>query len=141
MMSQFAGISFVIHQSLFNIPPMPALSSYTKPLTAAQAEKLRALIGDKGFRMDEKPHCLFAGAGEKVNIAVYAKGPKVVVQGKGTEDFVKFTLSRKSWAWRKWVTRKCYIPNGSRRTLVWMKAARVIFLGRWSLRGFMRICQ
>ncbi len=71
---------------------MPALNSYTKPLTAAQAEKLRVLIGDKGFRLDEKPHCLFAGAGEKVNIAVYAKGPKVVVQGKGTEDFVKFTL-------------------------------------------------
>ncbi len=71
---------------------MPALTSYTKLLTAAQAEKLRVLIGDKGFRMDEKQYCLYAGAGEKVNIAVYAKGPKVVVQGKGTEDFVKFTL-------------------------------------------------
>ncbi len=71
---------------------MPALTSYTKLLTAAQAEKLRVLIGDKGFRIDVKPHCLYAGAGDKVNIAVYAKGPKVVVQGKGAEDFVKFTL-------------------------------------------------
>ncbi len=71
---------------------MPALTSYTKLLTAAQAEKLRVLISDKGFRIDEKPHCLYAGAGDKVNIAVYAKGPKVVVQGRGAEDFVKFTL-------------------------------------------------
>lgn len=71
---------------------MPAVTSYTKLLTATQAEKLRVLIGDKGFRMDEKPHCLYAGAGEKVNVAVYAKGPKVVVQGRGAEDFVKFTL-------------------------------------------------
>lgn len=71
---------------------MPAVTSYTKLLTTEQAEKLRVLIGDRGFRLDEKPHCLYAGAGDKVNVAVYAKGPKVVVQGKGTEDFVKFTL-------------------------------------------------
>ena len=71
---------------------MPALSSYTKLLSTAQAEKLHTVLSEKGFRFDEKPHCLFAGAGDKVNVAVYAKGPKVVVQGKNAEDFVKFTL-------------------------------------------------
>lgn len=73
---------------------MPAPTSYTKPLTRAQAEGLRALLAERGFVFQEKPYCLFAAAnpGAKVNVAVYEKGPKIVVQGKGTEDFVKFTL-------------------------------------------------
>ena len=71
---------------------MPALTTYTKPLTAAQAEKLRLLMIEKGFKMEAKPYCLFAGAGSSVSGAVYEKGPKVVVQGKGTEDFITFTL-------------------------------------------------
>jgi ribonuclease HIII len=71
---------------------MAALTTYTKPLTAAQAEKLRLIMAEKGFKMEAKPYCLFAGAGSNVNIAVYEKGPKVVVQGKGTEDFVTFTM-------------------------------------------------
>src|SRR5882757_8799169 len=73
---------------------MPALTSYTKPLTREQAERLRAAMEEKGFVFEEKPYCLFAAAnkGAKLNVAVYEKGPKVVVQGKGTEDFVKFTL-------------------------------------------------
>ncbi|MFZ4764822.1 MAG: ribonuclease HIII [Roseimicrobium sp.] len=71
---------------------MPTLTTYTKPLTTTQAEKLRSLLVGKSFEFEQKPYTLFAAAGEKVNIAVYEKGPKVVVQGKGTEDFVKFTL-------------------------------------------------
>lgn len=71
---------------------MPPLSSYTKPLTSAQADRLRSLLEEKGFQFESKPHCLFAATGQKLNVAVYEKGPKVVLQGKGTEDFVKFTL-------------------------------------------------
>src|ERR1043165_2728664 len=71
---------------------MPALTSYTKPLTSAQAAKLRGLLEEKGFKFETKPYTLYAASGEKLSIAVYEKGPKIVVQGKGTEDFVKFTL-------------------------------------------------
>lgn len=71
---------------------MPALTSYTKALTSGQAERLRSLLEERGFRFEPKPHCLFAAAGERLNVAVYEKGPKVVLQGKGTEDFVRFTL-------------------------------------------------
>jgi ribonuclease HIII len=67
---------------------MPALTSYTHALTAAQAEKLRALLADRGFAFQIKPYCLYAAAKSKVNVLVYEKGPKVVVQGKETEDFV-----------------------------------------------------
>ena len=73
---------------------MPSLTSYTKPLTREQVERLRAAMAEKGFTFEQKLYCLLAGASDsaKVNIAVYEKGPKVVVQGRGTEDFVKFTL-------------------------------------------------
>lgn len=71
---------------------MPAPTSYTKPLTLSQAEKLRTLLQQKGFEFQTKPYCLYAAAGDKVNVAVYEKGPKIVVQGKGTEQFVTFVL-------------------------------------------------
>lgn len=67
---------------------MANLTSYTKPLTAAQAEKLRALLQERGWEFVEKPYCLFAATRPKVNVLVYEKGPKVLVQGKDTEDFV-----------------------------------------------------
>lgn len=71
---------------------MPALSTYTKPLSAAQADKLRGVLEDKSFAFESKPYCLYAAARPGVNVLVYEKGPKVVVQGKGTEDFVTNTL-------------------------------------------------
>ncbi|MDH4453470.1 MAG: ribonuclease HIII [Verrucomicrobiota bacterium] len=67
---------------------MPALTSHTQNLTAAQAEKLRALLSERGFDFMTKPYCLYAATKPKVNVLVYEKGPKVLVQGKGTEDFV-----------------------------------------------------
>lgn len=67
---------------------MPALTSHTQTLTAAQAEKLRALLSERGFDFMTKPHCLYAATKPKVNVLVYEKGPKVLVQGKGTADFV-----------------------------------------------------
>jgi ribonuclease HIII len=71
---------------------MPDLTSYTKPLTEPQAARLRTLLEERGYRFEEKPYTLFAASKDKVNLAVYAKGPKILVQGKGTEDFVKFLL-------------------------------------------------
>lgn len=67
---------------------MPALTSHTQTLTAAQAEKLRALLSERGFDFMTKPYCLYAATKPKVNVLVYEKGPKVLVQGKGTADFV-----------------------------------------------------
>ena len=67
---------------------MPALTSYTHALTAQQAAKLRTLLEERGFEFQTKPYCLYAAAKSKVNVCVYEKGPKIVVQGKETEDFV-----------------------------------------------------
>lgn len=71
---------------------MPAVTSYTKPLTSAQADKLRSLLAERGYEFETKPWCLFAAAKGKVSVLVYEKGPKVVVQGKETEDFVMHVL-------------------------------------------------
>ena len=67
---------------------MPALTSYTHALTTPQAAMLRGLLEERGFEFQTKPYCLYAAAKSKVNVCVYEKGPKVVVQGKETEDFV-----------------------------------------------------
>ncbi len=67
---------------------MPALTSYTHALTAQQAAKLRTLLEERGFEFQSKPYCLYAAAKSKVNVCVYEKGPKIVVQGKETEDFI-----------------------------------------------------
>ena len=68
------------------------MTTYTKPLTAGQAAQLRVLLTAQGFEFEPKPYCLYAGSRPGVNVLVYEKGPKVVVQGKGTEDFVTMTL-------------------------------------------------
>lgn len=68
------------------------LTLYTAPLTAAQAVKLRKLLDEDGWEFEPKPYTLYYGKKGKVNVAVYEKGPKIVVQGKGTEEFVTFRL-------------------------------------------------
>jgi ribonuclease HIII len=65
---------------------------HTCPLTAGQAAKLRALLVERGWRFETRPYTLFFAQKEKLTVAVYEKGPKLVVQGKGTEEFVQFTL-------------------------------------------------
>lgn len=65
---------------------------YTAALTTAQAEKLEALMRQEGFQLEKRPHTLAFGKKGKVTVAIYAKGPKVVVQGPGTGDFVRYRL-------------------------------------------------
>lgn len=74
------------------MPEPKPLTLYTAPLTAAQAEKLRTLLTADGYRFEAKPYTLFYATADKLNVAVYEKGPKVVLQGKGTQDFVTFRL-------------------------------------------------
>jgi ribonuclease HIII len=64
----------------------------TFPLTPTQAEKLRLVLQRDGYDFETKPHALFSARKAKIVITVYQKGPKVLIQGKDTEDFVRFTL-------------------------------------------------
>ncbi|MGA1129230.1 MAG: DUF3378 domain-containing protein, partial [Chthoniobacterales bacterium] len=71
---------------------MPPLRSHTVALTPAQAETLRGLLKEQNFKFEARPYTLYFAQKPGLTVAVYEKGPKVVVQGKETEDFVQFTL-------------------------------------------------
>ncbi|MDP7655314.1 MAG: ribonuclease HIII, partial [Roseibacillus sp.] len=71
---------------------MVALTTYTQEIGEEDVEKLRGILDRDGFEFLEKPHAHYGARKGKLNITVYEKGPKVLIQGKETEDFVKFTL-------------------------------------------------
>ncbi|MEP6777363.1 MAG: ribonuclease HIII [Chthoniobacterales bacterium] len=71
------------------------MNSYTHPLTPEQAASLRALLHASGFIFAPKPYTLFFAKKDKLSVAVYEKGPKILVQGKGIEEFVQFELEPK----------------------------------------------
>lgn len=70
---------------------MPS-NTYTAPLSVEQVEQLRGILERDGFEFSDKPYAIYAAKKGKLNVVVYEKGPKVLVQGKETEDFVRFTL-------------------------------------------------
>jgi len=66
--------------------------SHTCALTSEQARQLRAILAERGYEFVDKPHAEFSARGKDVNVTVYTKGPKVLIQGKGTGDFIRFLL-------------------------------------------------
>ena len=73
----------------------PALTTYTVALTDAQAKALRGLLEERGFSFTPRPYTIFFAQKDKLSAAVYEKGPKLLLQGKGIEDFVSFELEPK----------------------------------------------
>ncbi len=67
-------------------------TSHTSPLSPEQAGILRQILDEQGFDFVEKPYTLYAAKKGKLSVAVYEKGPKVLVQGKATPEFIEFTL-------------------------------------------------
>ena len=68
------------------------MNSYTIEIQPSQTVALRKLLEDQGFEFVGRPYTIFFAQKTKLSVAVYEKGPKVVVQGKDTEDFVRFQL-------------------------------------------------
>jgi ribonuclease HIII len=68
-----------------------ALTSYTSKLTEGQAEELRAWLEARDYRFREVPYARFAAEKDKTNVVFYESG-KLVVQGKGTREFIEFVL-------------------------------------------------
>ena len=98
-------------QKLFSDEPKKK-TLHTKVLTDAQAEKLEAWLDKHLWAPYKVDYAKFAYKSRDVNVVVYTSG-KLVVQGKGTEDFVAFVWSLKLAERSKWgMTRFC-IPNGT----------------------------
>jgi ribonuclease HIII len=71
------------------------MNSYTHPLTSEQASNLRSLLDELGFEFSSKQYTLFFAQKDKLSVAAYEKGPKLLVQGKGVDEFVQFQLEPK----------------------------------------------
>ena len=67
------------------------LTSYTCVLSETQATALRDWLANHGYRFREVPYASFAAEKDKTNVVFY-QSRKLVVQGKGTQDFVEFVL-------------------------------------------------
>ncbi|HEX3798925.1 MAG TPA: ribonuclease HIII [Verrucomicrobiae bacterium] len=70
---------------------MKPLTSYTCKLTDDQAEALRGYLREHGFKFREVPYARYAGANDTVQVVFYESG-KLVLQGKGTQEFIEFVL-------------------------------------------------
>jgi ribonuclease HIII len=67
------------------------LTLYTCKLTDEQASALETAISSRGFKFRAVPYARFAGEKDKINVVFYESG-KLVVQGKGTQEFIEFVL-------------------------------------------------
>ena len=70
---------------------MKPLTSFTRKLDDAQADLLRRQLESRGYTFESVPYARFAAHREEVKVVFYESG-KLVVQGKGTRDFVEFVL-------------------------------------------------
>src|SRR6266436_5904635 len=67
------------------------LTSYTSKLSDEQASLLKSWLQAHGYKFREVPYARFAAEKDKTNLVFYESG-KLVVQGKGTQEFVEFVL-------------------------------------------------
>jgi ribonuclease HIII len=67
------------------------LSTYTLKLDADQMEKLRLILSGRGWESFDVAYARYAFKGRDCNVTAYESG-KLVVAGKGTEEFVTMTL-------------------------------------------------
>ncbi|HUC86532.1 MAG TPA: ribonuclease HIII [Candidatus Acidoferrales bacterium] len=70
---------------------MKPLTSYTCKLTGPQALALQAALLARDWKPHTVPYARFAFASDKCNVVFYESG-KLVVQGKGTQEFIEFVL-------------------------------------------------
>jgi ribonuclease HIII len=67
------------------------LTSYTAKLSDAQAAALKAWLQAHGYQFREVQYARFAAEKDKTGLVFYESG-KLVVQGKGTQEFIEFVL-------------------------------------------------
>lgn len=92
LLALFVATSDVAKQQTDDDAPKK-ISSYTVKLDDAQMEILRGILTARGWTPFEVAYTRFAFKADhlKVNISAYTSG-KVVIAGKGTEDFVRDVL-------------------------------------------------
>ena len=87
------------------------MNSYTHPLSLGQVTKLRALLEKLGFEFSPKEYTLLFAQKNKLSVAVYEKGPKVLAQGRDVEEFVQFELEPKILGEAKLGYEEVHLPE------------------------------
>jgi ribonuclease HIII len=67
------------------------LTSYTTKLTDEQGKALKKYLQEHSFEFRDVPYAQFSAANDKFNVTFY-ESRKLVVQGKGTQEFIEFVL-------------------------------------------------
>ena len=70
---------------------MKPLTSYTCKLNDEQAAALQSYLKEHAFKFRTVPYARFAAEKDKTNVVFYESG-KLVLQGKGTQEFIEFVL-------------------------------------------------
>ncbi|MDB6065586.1 MAG: Ribonuclease [Pedosphaera sp.] len=70
---------------------MKPITSHTCKLTDPQAKALEAYLREHNYEFRQVPYARFAGAKDNLNVVFYESG-KLVLQGKGTQEFIEFVL-------------------------------------------------
>jgi ribonuclease HIII len=89
ILNHFSDVPVVrLRYPLLEVKP---LTSYTCKLTDAQAATLEAYLRSHDYESRQVPYARFAGSKKDLNVVFYESG-KMVLQGKGTQEFVEFVL-------------------------------------------------
>lgn len=70
---------------------MKPLTSYTTKLTPEHAAALEQWLRARDYKFRDVPYARFAAEKDKTNLVFYESG-KLVIQGKGTQEFIEFVL-------------------------------------------------
>lgn len=65
--------------------------NYVIELDELQIPALKSILDGRGWKFSDVPYAYWRAVGDKVNVTAYYSG-KLVVQGAGTADFVRFVL-------------------------------------------------
>lgn len=114
-------------------------TTFTTMLTDAQAGRLESILEGKGFERREVPYARFSFAGPSLLVTVYEKKNKLLLQGKGTDDFIEFTLEPQVTPASCHCRRKRKRMRGVREPISALtRAARGIISALWWWPVFMR---
>ena len=113
-------------------------TTFTTMLTDAQAGRLESILEGKGFGRREVPYARFSFAGPSLLVTVYEKKNKLLLQGKGTDDFIEFTLEPQVTGLLS-LQEEAEEDEGVREPIsALMRAARGIISALWWWPVFMR---
>jgi len=73
------------------VAEVEAVANYITSLTREQVAELRQYLEEKGYVLRPVKYSHFAASGHNVSLTAYLNG-KLLVQGKGTADFVRYYL-------------------------------------------------